>query len=254
MIPARTPGHFFARLFALCALLALLLGVIHGAASAWFSPPHDIGAAEGSQGWITIFQDGFEHEFPGQWEVGDARFGYGEYHWAKRDCRAQEGSHSAWAVGGGEDGALLGCGSDYPNDAYSYMTYGPFSLEGAAAAELAFQLWLNSQPGVDSIFWGFSTDGQYYRGPAPRTGPPVGWTEVTLDLGEAVGEAEVWITFLFLSDGSMRLGEGAHVDNVVLRKRVGAAETPTPTETIPSRQHMAYLPVVIKRSQLVPIP
>ncbi len=246
MIPARMPGHSFGPLFALCALLAFSFGAIHRASAAWFLPPPDRGVARNVQDWVTIFQDGFEGEFPGPWEVGDARFGYGEYHWGRRDCRADEGSHSAWAVGGGGDGALLGCGSDYPNNAYSYMTYGPFSLQDAAAAELTFELWLNSQPGIDSIFWGFSTDGQYYRGPAPQAGQSGGWTQVTLDLSEAVGEPEVWITFLFLSDASMRMAEGAYIDNVVLRAQIETVQTPTPTATHPVQQYSVHLPIVLK--------
>jgi hypothetical protein len=249
MIPSARSGHFYARLLALCALLALSFGTILGATNAWFSPPHDSRVVCDSQNWVTIFQDSFEDEFPEHWEVGDGRFGCGEYHWGKRDCRAYEGFHSAWAVGGGENGALLSCGSDYPNNAYSYMTYGPFSLQDAVAAELTFALWLNSQPDVDSLFWGFSTNGQYYRGPAPRTGRLEGWTQVTLDLGEAVGEPEVWITFLFLSDASVRLAEGAYFDNVMLRKQLGAVEKPTPTETVRPTQYMAYLPLVVKPSQ-----
>ena len=57
-----------------------------------------------AQGWTTVFADSFEDDFPDQWQVGDVGLGSGQYHWGKRDCRAYDGSQSAWAVGGGEDG------------------------------------------------------------------------------------------------------------------------------------------------------
>lgn len=204
-----------------------------------------------AEGWVTIFSDDFEGDFPGQWIVNDHPQAPGEYYWGKRDCQAYAGSYSAWAVGGGDDGAHLPCGSDYPDYAYSYMFYGPFSLEGATAAEMTFQLWLNSESGFDSIFWGFSTDGAHYWGGDQWTGYSDGWMEKGLNLTAAVGEPEVRITFIFTSNHRVRRAEGAYVDNVVLRKQVGAAETPTPTptHTLPAPpEFKAYLPIVIKHS------
>jgi hypothetical protein len=214
-----------------------LIGATQGEACFW---------AEMAQDWVTIFCDDFEGDFPGPWRVADASLAPGQYHWGKRSCQAFEGSHSAWAVGGGDDGALLPCGSDYPDHRYSYMAYGPFSLQGASAAELSFQLWLNSEPQADSIFWGFSTDGEYYRNDdPPRTGDSGGWTAIALDLAAAIGEPEVWIAFIFSTDASIRYADGAHVDNVVLRKRPGAAQTPTATRPV-QQQHKAHLPIALK--------
>jgi len=42
----------------------------------------------------------------------------------------------------GADGRLA-CGGNYPDNADSRMSYGPFSLEDATAAELSFRLWLD---------------------------------------------------------------------------------------------------------------
>jgi hypothetical protein len=187
--------------------------------------------------WATIFRDDFEGDFPGDWDVGDVRIGPGEYHWGQRDCRAYEGSFSAWAVGAGQDGALLACGSEYPDLVYSYMTYGPFSLEDASAAELTFRLWLSSQPDLDTVFWGFSTDGQHFRDGSPLGGTSDGWVEHSLDLMEALGETNVWITFIFFSDEEVRLAEGAYVDDVVLRMQ--------------HREFRVDLPIVLKESGLV---
>ena len=115
-------------------------------------PEASADAALEAAGWQTIMSDGFEGAFPSGWILFDDNEGHGEYLWAKRDCRAQEGTHSAWAVGGGRDGHSLACGSDYPDEALSWMAWGPFGLESANGAELTFQLWLSVEEGFDRLF------------------------------------------------------------------------------------------------------
>lgn len=62
-------------------------------------------------GWTDLMTEDFEGTFPrGNWEVSDGNGAeYGEYYWAKRNCRPRSGSYSAWAVGGGADGSALPC-------------------------------------------------------------------------------------------------------------------------------------------------
>jgi hypothetical protein len=106
------------------------------------------------------------------------------------------------------------------------MVYGPFSLAGASDAELAFQLWLNSEPEYDGVFSGASIDGVEFHGYSV-TGNSAGWVQQVLSLkdvpglGDLSGQEEVWIALLFVSDGVVRLQEGAHIDDIVLRKYVG---------------------------------
>jgi hypothetical protein len=164
-------------------------------------------------------------------------------------------------VGGGTDGAGLSCVADYPDDVLSWMVYGPFSLSDAIAAELTFQLWLNAERDYDLFYYMASIDGEEFYGPPGLSGSTDEWTAVTLDLtavpelGNLAGQPEVWIAFVFASDFAVHYSDGAHVDDVLVRKWVGAAETPTATATpsaTPTTIHFGvYLPVVKRRT---PVP
>ena len=105
------------------------------------------------------------------------------------------------------------------------MVYGPFSLVDAAAAELTFQLWLDTEKDYDQVYWLASTDNAAYHGYA-KSGNTGGWVVESLDLtdvptlGNLVGEQEVWIALVFISDASIHLPEGVYVDDILLRKLV----------------------------------
>ncbi|MCR4408417.1 MAG: protease inhibitor I42 family protein, partial [Anaerolineae bacterium] len=73
--------------------------------------------------WQTIVYETFESSFPtGAWQVLDNNgANYGEYYWARRNCRPYQGSYSAWAVGGGAQGSERSCGSHSPNSANSWI-------------------------------------------------------------------------------------------------------------------------------------
>ena len=80
-------------------------------------------------GWTTMVSTDFEGTWPSPWVVSDNDGATnGEYYWGKRNCRAYAGSYSGWGVGAGAQGSGLGCGSNYPDNAVSWMRYGPFSL------------------------------------------------------------------------------------------------------------------------------
>jgi hypothetical protein len=182
---------------------------------------------QGQPQWITILTENFEGPFPGgAWEVRDNDTDSGRYYWGKRNCRNHGGSFSAWSVGAGD--TTLSCGSNYPNDVYAWMVYGPFSLADATAADLKFDWWSDTEYGYDAFFWGASTDGDEYFGTIV-TGDWSSWTTGQLldlsdvpTLGDLLGEDQVWIAFMFGSDSSIT-DKGSFVDNVLLRKRVGAA-------------------------------
>lgn len=173
--------------------------------------------------WVAIVEEGFERDFPAGWEVFDNLGGSGEYFWAKRDCRVYEGSYSAWAVGGGANGASLTCMSQYPNSAASWMIYGPFSLEQATAAEMRVMVWLNTQREKDYILLAASKDNNLFYG-VPFSGDLDGWQERLLNLaqvptlGNLLGEPYVWIALIFVTDSNTSLFEGVYVDNVLVRE------------------------------------
>ena len=182
--------------------------------------------------WETITALDFEGAFPGSWTLlDDSSSDGGEYYWGKRDCRAASTSHSGWAVGGGSDGSLLPCDSNYPNNVRSWMTYGPFDLTGVAAAELHFDYWLSTEMGTttDEDDWlcaMYSTDGSNFFGNC-TSGDSGGWSAEAfkLDLAIVLGRSQVWVTIYFKSDASNTLPEGVYVDDIVLRKCVSNCTT-----------------------------
>jgi hypothetical protein len=208
-------------------------------------------------GWTTIFSDDIEGTFPGAWDAFDNDGAeYGEYFWAKKDCRPFAGSYSAWVVGGGADGSLLPCNSDYPNDGQSWMIYGPFSLAEATDAEFIFMYWLNTEEDYDVLFTGASINGNNFYGEV--TSGVQGWTERNFDLtdvytlGDLSGEPEVWVAIAFQSDSTVTNPEGAYVDDIEIRQYVEAEPTPTSTpEPGSSRQYMS---LVIKSNPPIPEP
>ena len=176
-------------------------------------------------GWQTIASQDFEGAFPGEWEVFDNNGATGgEYYWDDRTCRAYAGSWSGWGVGDGAQGAGLSCGSHYPNDAYSWLYYGPFDLEDAVAGELVFKLWLYSEPYNDYVAYVASVDGVHFPGGYEVSGNSHGWDAVTLNLanvpnlGNLLGESQVWVAIIFRSNGSVNYAEGGYVDDVVIRE------------------------------------
>ena len=178
--------------------------------------------------WTNIATEDFEGSFPqAGWHVEDSEPGYGKYYWAKRTCRPKSGSYSGWAVGGGADGSGLACGDDYPNNAFSRLIYGPFSLVGATDAEMLYDYWVQSEPDFDELFVGASINGADFYG-SSVSGDSGGWSSGNLDLtdvsslGNLLGQPNVWIAFDFTSDSSIALPEGAYVDTIVLRKRTGS--------------------------------
>jgi uncharacterized repeat protein (TIGR01451 family) len=176
-------------------------------------------------GWVTVLSEDFEGSFPGStWEVSDDDPDSGRYYWGKRDCRDNGGSFSAWSVGAGD--TTLSCGSNYPNDVFAWMIYGPFSLADATAAELTFDWWSDTEYDYDIFLWGASTNGAEYYGTG-ATGDWSSWTTGELldlgavpILGNLLGEDQVWIAFVFSSDFSVT-DRGSFVDNVLLRKLIG---------------------------------
>lgn len=179
--------------------------------------------------WTTITTQDFEGTFPGNWQVFDNNGSQdGEYKWAKRNCQVYAGAYSGWAVGGGANGAPLACGANYPNYASSWMMYGPFSLADATASDLKFKLWLNSETTYDKLFWGASLNGSSFNG-YTSSGNSSGWIDRSLDLanvptlGNLLGQTNVWIALVFSSDSTANLPNGAHIDNIVLRKCTAAS-------------------------------
>jgi hypothetical protein len=179
--------------------------------------------------WLEIITEDFEGAtFPGKWEVIDQDAGQdGKYYWGKSACRAATGMYSGWAVGDGVIGEKLECGDNYPDEAYSWMTYGPFSLADATSAELRFKRWVNTVGEEDSLQYLASIDDNEYQG-FKIFGSTPEWRETVFDLrqvpilGDLTGQPQVWVRFVFEARVPNTRPEGAYIDDIVLRKWVPA--------------------------------
>jgi bacillolysin len=184
------------------------------------------GGAQPSSNWINILTEDFEGTFPGPWTLSETN----GYTFGKRDCRVYDGSYGAWAVGGGANGSALACKSNYPNNVVTRLTFGPFSLAGATAAELRYKLYLYTW-GWDYFAHFASVDGTNFYGWDAGSGWISTWDDRVFDLsnvptlGNLLGQPSVWIRLRFVSDGSMNYPDGAAVDNVVLRKCTSSCTT-----------------------------
>jgi len=174
-------------------------------------------------GWHVVVREDFEGQFPrGLWQVVDvSQTDGGEYQWAKRDCRKFAGRFSAWCVGGGAQGSQLPCEADYPNNAESWMIFGPFALPQAQRAEFTFNFRPDTEYAFDFFLYGASLDGENFVMNG-GSGYSNSWLADSFDLkdagdlGDLTGQSNVWIGFAFVSDESFTY-EGVFVDDVVVR-------------------------------------
>lgn len=181
--------------------------------------------------WVTLESQPFEAAtWPGSWRVSDADGAInGEYTWIAAPCRVFEGAYSGMAVGGGADGIKTACDANYPNNARSWMIYGPFNLSDAVAAEVQIKAWVYTEPDNDILCLAASTGGKVFNGWC-FSGYSDGWVDERLDLaniyrmGSLLGRSDIYIALAFITNSSVtRPHQGAYVDNVVLRKGLVAS-------------------------------
>ena len=176
--------------------------------------------------WITVMEEGFEAAPGPLWQFRDDNGAVGgAYQWGRRDCLPYTDSYSAWAVGGGADGTLLGCESTYPDNVATTMIYGPFSLADVKMAPVRFKLRYDQVLSGDDFCW-YASDGTVAAGRC-LDAQPSGWTTLDLDLDDldpftpgmsVLGKPQVWVGFRFASDGTGHASPGPFVDDVIIRK------------------------------------
>lgn len=170
-------------------------GVVQGAAT--------------SAAWYTVLYEGFEGPFPsGLWRLRDYNGSLGgTYVWNDVSNRHLGGYWSAHPKGG----------PPYANYMASQMTWGPFSLYGAQAAELRFSFFLVSESGYDFLRYGYScTNGATWTD-LSVSGNYVTWRNVAVPLTSCLGAQYVKVRFVFDSDTNT-VYEGAYVDDIWIRK------------------------------------
>lgn len=182
-----------------------------------------------SSGETTVFQEGFEGSFPGQWQRYKPS-GKADTEWGRSTYRKAAGSGSAWCAGGGTNPQPAG--GDYVPNMGTWLYYGPFSLAGATDAWAEFDLWLETEASYDKFKWMISVNDVNYYGKERSTNTN-GWEHIRFNFKDvtniaAIGAAQVWLGFIFESDTGTQY-EGAYVDNVVIKRTSG---TPTCTYAI----------------------
>ncbi len=171
----------------------------------------------------TLLDTSFEQVFPRlPWRVSRPP-GAAEVDWGRTTYRASEGRNSIYCAGMGP--AAPDEGGPAPANTASWAIVGPYDLSETTAGTLTFDLWLRTEKYQDVFMWLVSTDGETFNGSA-RSTDTNGWQTITVDLanwgvaGDVIGEAEVWIAFVYQSDFN-NLFEGAYLDEVVLAVDLG---------------------------------
>jgi uncharacterized protein YkwD len=186
--------------------------------------------------WVTIVSQPFEsNTWPGNWEIADSTGTTdGEYYWSLSTCQldADGGASSGSPVTGGANGsALTTCSASYPNNARSWMIYGPFSLADAVEAEMRVKVWVDTEVSVDMLCMAASTDKKRFNGPCvsgrSSQDGAAGWVEELFDLnhvyqmGSMLGKNSVYVTLAFITDESItKPNLGVFADNLIVRKGV----------------------------------
>jgi hypothetical protein len=193
-------------------------------------PPltHAVSGKAAAPTWETVVSQPFERTtWPSVWHVADTNGATGgDFKWIAADCNVFAGEFSGMAVGGGVNGMELGCSDNYPNNARSWLTFGPFSLQDAIGAVVEAKVWVYTEPYNDELCIAASTDAKQYDGVCV-SGSSGGWVEEQLDLGDVyrvgnlLGRSNLYVGFAFITNDSVtRPNGGAYVDNILLRKQV----------------------------------
>jgi len=117
---------------------------------------------------------------------------------------------------------------NYPNNLQAWMTYGPFDLSDATAAQFRFRRWQRTELNYDYMNWLASVDGNAFYG-WKSSGDTEGWVTDVYDLcaappplGNLCGRPQVWVALLMQSDATTT-DLGVWIDEVRVRKMVGGA-------------------------------
>ncbi len=193
----------------------------------------------GQKAWTSLLDDDFESGFPGAtWSV---RADGTDAVWEDWTCWSTSGTHSVGCAVSGS--AAITCGQDYPSGMQSWMTAGPFDLSDASYLDAVFEFYLNlnTEPNSgseyrDYLFVGASIDGTNYNG-FNYAGTLLQTLQLDLTAvpveGNLLGEAQVWVALVFVSDASTNLAGGAQIDDAVLAVDQTVNQVPVVTVTDP---------------------
>ncbi|MFQ6096611.1 MAG: clostripain-related cysteine peptidase, partial [Armatimonadota bacterium] len=194
-------------------------------------------ASRRNRAWVPVLSvESFEASGfpPTSWSTWDSVTDNGEHHWGRTDYTAQDGTHSAWCAGGGAD-ALDPATDNYPDQATSWLQYGPFSLPAGQRAVAQFAYWNETEAEFDYFYWLIKAPdidlwgGYWGYGVSGATG---GWHVVDFDLnnviglGDLAGQTELYLAFYFHTDDGVTF-KGTFLDYVSIQTTEDPAPSPT---------------------------
>lgn len=267
---------FFGLAWATSGLAADELSVAHRIAYAFehgdlrrrpLSLGDSLAVARETAAGVTIERQDFEGDFPPPgWQVLDRAAAQdrvaARYQWARETCEVEPlvgGRAAAWAVGGGSEGAKLGCLTAYPAGARvnTWLSYVADLTAYPQGFKLRMKLLLdqprnergsetNMQVAVIDLD---TSEGVAYSISTPR---PLSWLPLELpeeDLTPFGGRPQVAIVIAYQDDPAWGGHLGAVVDNVIIEGLTiertptpTASATPHPTATATPVRMLLYVP------------
>ena len=183
-----------------------------------------------TQGWQPMLYDSFEGAFPGNWILEDLSNDGFDRTWG--DVYNQPGFYNGqWAIWPADTGAdRIDWTSGYTDTLNSWIEY-EFDFSGMDDVFLDFGLWYDTEPSYDWIYFCASIDFINYSCDY-WSGYSGGWTDQAYWLTSYAGYSQVWLAWVFESDGSISGPDylGPFVDEVqVWGYSVDATPPPPPT-------------------------
>jgi hypothetical protein len=164
----------------------------------------------------TVLRDSFEGGYLGGWTNRTDAGADAATRWGLNDARAAGGRQSAFAAAlrGGVSSA-----SGYRNHQANSLVRENVSLAGFQSATLAFDYFLDSEPGYDTFSVAVVDAAGVRTTVFAESGnfESAGWRRKTLDLGAFAGRRDLDLEFRFVTDSSVtHPGGGAWLDELTL--------------------------------------
>ena len=157
----------------------------------------------------TILSEDFEGSWVGAWLLYDDEALSGEDYWGDGDVEVHGGSWAAFCAATGDFAS-----GGYDNDMDAYME---IEVDFSSYAWIDFETWVwyDLEDGYDYLYIEID-DGTTQATLRTYTGDGADWVYVYENLDAYAGSASVWLTFHFVSDGSVSSAAGAYVDDLLV--------------------------------------
>jgi len=179
-------------------------------------PTTDIAGPLKAQGWNILNYEGFEGAFPSAgWSLTDrSNDGYDRY-WKDTNYAAWTGNWSAWPAAGGANALNPSVTQWYTDNLYTWMEYGPVNLSGMYDAFASFEMYYDTEPNYDWVYFCISTDHVNYN--CNSWSGYSFWANHSYWLTYYAGYSQVWFAWVFYSDSSISTGYyGPYIDDIYI--------------------------------------